>query len=61
MEVERLVFQDLVIQVNSNQLIVEMMGVPVSVVKKAIKAVTYHNLQIHRTHGGAETEIVFDV
>lgn len=61
MEVEKLVFQDLAIQVNNNQLIVEMMGVPVSVVNKAIKAVTYHNLQIQNSANGLEVVLVFDV
>jgi SHS2 domain-containing protein len=40
---------------------VEMEGAQVSSVDKAIKAVTYHNLQIRETEQGFETTIVFDV
>lgn len=40
---------------------VEMEGMQISSVDKAIKAVTYHNLQIKNTDHGFETTIVFDV
>ena len=40
---------------------VEMEGMKISSVDKAIKAVTYHNLQIKETDQGFETMIVFDV
>jgi SHS2 domain-containing protein len=36
-------------------------GAPILSIDKAIKAVTYHNLHIHRTARGYEVEIVFDV
>jgi SHS2 domain-containing protein len=36
-------------------------GAPILSLDKAIKAVTYHNLQIHQTARGIEVEIVFDV
>jgi SHS2 domain-containing protein len=40
---------------------VEMEGAQIVSVDKAIKAVTYHNLNIRRTDHGFETTIVFDV
>jgi SHS2 domain-containing protein len=36
-------------------------GAPILSLDKAIKAVTYHNLQIHQTARGYEIEIVLDV
>jgi SHS2 domain-containing protein len=36
-------------------------GAPAASVGKAIKAVTWHNLNIRRTPRGIEAEIVFDV
>ncbi|HEX7542333.1 MAG TPA: archease [Anaerolineales bacterium] len=36
-------------------------GAPILSLDKAIKAVTYHNLQIQQTARGYEIEIVFDV
>ena len=36
-------------------------GAPILSLDKSIKAVTFHNLQIHQTARGYETEIVFDV
>jgi SHS2 domain-containing protein len=36
-------------------------GAPILSLDKSIKAVTYHNLHIHRTARGYEIEIVFDV
>ena len=38
-----------------------MIGAPVESQAKEIKAVTYHNLVIHKTEQGLETTIVFDV
>jgi SHS2 domain-containing protein len=40
---------------------IEMSGAPIESIDKAIKAVTYHNLQIRQTERGVEVEIVFDV
>jgi SHS2 domain-containing protein len=40
---------------------VEMEGAQIASIDKAIKAVTYHNLQIKETELGFETTIVFDV
>jgi SHS2 domain-containing protein len=36
-------------------------GAPILSMDKAIKAVTFHNLQIQKTRRGVEVEIVFDV
>jgi SHS2 domain-containing protein len=36
-------------------------GAPILSMNKLVKAVTYHNLQIHQTTRGFEVEIVFDV
>ena len=36
-------------------------GAPILSLDKAIKAVTFHNLQIQETERGVEVEIVFDV
>ncbi|MDI6768723.1 MAG: archease [Anaerolineales bacterium] len=46
---------------NVQALKVEMDGAPLESLIKAIKAVTYHNLQIRPTARGCEVEIVFDV
>jgi SHS2 domain-containing protein len=40
---------------------VEMEGAQIASIDKAIKAVTFHNLQIKETELGFETTIVFDV
>jgi SHS2 domain-containing protein len=40
---------------------VEMEGAQIASIDKAIKAVTYHNLQIKETELGFETIVVFDV
>jgi SHS2 domain-containing protein len=40
---------------------VEMSGAPIESMDKAIKAVTYHNMQIRQAERGVEVEIVFDV
>lgn len=42
-------------------LCVELQGAPILSLDKAIKAVTYHNLQIRQKAQRYETEIVFDV
>lgn len=39
----------------------EVTGIPGGHFNKYIKAVTYHNLAIHRTENGYETTVVFDV
>ena len=60
-EQDQLAFDQFEIQVEGKTLKIEMVGSPMVSVKKAIKAVTYHNLQIRKTERGVEVEIVFDV
>jgi SHS2 domain-containing protein len=67
-EQENLVFDQMEIILESTgssaeawALKVEMSGAPILSIGKAIKAVTYHNLQIRRSERGCEVEIVFDV
>jgi SHS2 domain-containing protein len=60
-EQENLAFDEFTIEVKSEKLNVEMKGAQISSLEKAIKAVTYHNLQIKVTEQGFETTIVFDV
>lgn len=58
---EHIAFDLFSIHIDDGLLHTEMTGAPIKSIKKSIKAATYHNLQIHRTERGAETEIVFDV
>ena len=60
-EQEHLAFDEFKIQMIGAGLKVEMSGAPILSLNKAIKAVTYHNLQIRQTECGCEVEIVFDV
>jgi len=60
-EQEHLIFNEFDVQVEGIKLKVEMSGAPILSLTKAIKAVTYHNLQIAPTARGYEVEIVFDV
>lgn len=60
-EQDRLAFDQFEIEVEGQILKIEMVGSPLVSVKKAIKAVTFHNLQIRKTERGVEVEIVFDV
>jgi SHS2 domain-containing protein len=60
-ELERLGFDLFRIDVQGQTLKVEMEGAPLLSFNNAIKAVTYHNLQIQETARGVEVEIVFDV
>jgi SHS2 domain-containing protein len=60
-EQEHLIFDEFDVQVEGIKLKVEMSGAPILSLTKAIKAVTYHNLQIQPTARGYEVEIVFDV
>jgi len=54
-------FDDFDIQINNGRLKVELSGAPLKSIDKAIKAVTWHNLNITKTARGLEVEIVFDV
>lgn len=38
-----------------------IVGAPIATQKKEIKAVTYHNLEVHHTEQGVTVTIVFDV
>lgn len=60
-EQENLAFNQFQLRVEGKRLKAEMEGAPIESVDKAIKAVTYHNLKIHKTNSGLETTIVFDV
>ncbi|HSD83859.1 MAG TPA: archease [Anaerolineae bacterium] len=60
-EQENLAFDIFEVKVVGSRLKVEMEGAQIASTEKAIKAVTYHNLKIERTHEGFETTIVFDV
>ncbi len=60
-EQEKLGFDMFRIDIEGQTLKVEMEGAPLLSLNKAIKAVTYHNLQIQQTARGYEIEIVFDV
>jgi SHS2 domain-containing protein len=60
-EQENLAFDGFKLEVKSKTLKAEMEGAQITSIDKAIKAVTYHNLQIKETELGFETTIVFDV
>ncbi len=60
-EQENLIFDVFDLKVTEQSLKVQMEGAPIASVEKAIKAVTYHNLNIEKTSEGFETTIVFDV
>jgi SHS2 domain-containing protein len=60
-EQENLAFNRFRIDVKGKKLNVEMEGAQIASIDKAIKAVTFHNLQIKETELGFETTIVFDV
>ena len=54
-------FDDFDIRIKNGRLEVVMEGAPLEKLDKAIKAVTWHNLNINKTARGLEVEIVFDV
>ena len=54
-------FDHFELEVEKQSLKVELQGAQIASVDKAIKAVTYHNLEIDKTEQGFETTIVFDV
>ena len=60
-EQENLGFDDFDISIKNDRLKVEMQGAPLKSLSKAIKAVTWHKLEIKDTARGLEVEIVFDV
>jgi SHS2 domain-containing protein len=65
-EQEALAFDKIEISITSQagkhlHLSAAMKGAHILSIEKAIKAVTFHNMQIQRTERGYEVEIVFDV
>ena len=60
-EKEGLAFDRFLLEVQGNSLIASVEGTPIGHQSKEIKAVTYHNLAIHRSDRGLEVNIVFDV
>jgi SHS2 domain-containing protein len=60
-EQENLGFDDFVIEIKNDTLKVDMQGAPLKSLNKAIKAVTWHKLEIRESARGLEVEIVFDV
>ena len=60
-EQENLAFDEFELTMEDQRLKAEMEGAQIASSEKAIKAVTYHNLNIQRTNQGLETTIVFDV
>ena len=60
-EQENLGFDDFDIQIKNGRLKAELRGAPLKSLSKAIKAVTWHKLEIKETARGMEVEIVFDV
>lgn len=60
-EQENLAFTEYHISLDQDRLKARLRGYPVRSLEKAIKAVTYHNLEVCQTEGGYEAYIVFDV
>ncbi len=60
-EQENLGFSIFDIRILDSRISVDMEGMQIKSVDKAIKAVTYHNLKIQKTARGLEVEIVLDV
>lgn len=61
LEQENLAFTEYQISLEPNRLKAHLRGFPVRSIDKAIKAVTYHNLQVRQTERGVEASLVFDV
>lgn len=60
-EQENLGFDNFDINIKNGRLKVKMEGAPLQSLSKAIKAVTWHKLEIRESARGLEVEIVFDV
>ena len=60
-EQENMGFDDFDIRIKNDRLKVEMQGALLQSLSKAIKAVTWHKLEIQESARGLEVEIVFDV
>jgi SHS2 domain-containing protein len=60
-ETEGMGFDDLKLTIEEDTLRAQLSGAPIAEMKKEIKAVTYHNLDVQKTERGLEVRIVFDV
>jgi SHS2 domain-containing protein len=60
-EQENLAFDMFDTQLSDKQISVNMEGKQITSIDKAIKAVTYHNLEVEETTRGVEVVLVFDV
>lgn len=60
-EQENLGFDMFELSIKNGRLKVEMEGAQLQSISKTVKAVTWHNLAIHKSARGLEVEIVFDV
>lgn len=60
-EQENLAFNRFSLEIHENTLHACLYGFPLAGINKEIKAVTYHNLAVHRTDRGLEANVVFDV
>jgi SHS2 domain-containing protein len=60
-EIENIAFDSFEIKINNETINAEMYGMPLESQIKHIKAVTYHNLEVHKGPDGIEARIVFDV
>ncbi len=60
-EQENLAFTEYDLSLDRDRLKARLRGYPIRSLEKAIKAVTYHNLEVRQTERGYEVYIVFDV
>ncbi|PWH18995.1 MAG: protein archease [Anaerolineae bacterium] len=60
-EQENLAFTEYQLSLDRDRLKARVRGYPIRSIDKAIKAVTYHNLEVRQTERGYEAYIVFDV
>jgi SHS2 domain-containing protein len=60
-EMESLGFEEFEVHIGDGSLLVRMTGAPLLRIEKAIKAVTYHGLQVRKEGSVYCAEIVFDV
>ena len=60
-EVDNVAFNSFNIHIEGEFLFAELEGAPLALIKKEIKAVTYHNLEINKVASNFEVSIVFDV
>lgn len=61
LEEEKVAFHYFNLGISADSVTCSVTGSPVSQLRKSIKAVTFHNLQILKTAEGYETTLVFDV